>query len=84
MVHDEVGNRELEYRLSHDSTVSTLLTRLSKDYPSIGEMVYDEANVFRDYLELAVNQVSIISLDGLETVLREGDLVQVMPPIGGG
>ena len=84
MVHDEVGTRELEYELSQDSTVSILLVQLTKDYHSIREMVYDEDMNFRDYLELAVNRTNIISLNGLDTVLQEGDLVQAMPPIGGG
>ncbi len=84
LVHDEVGLRELEYELSQDSTVSTLLDKLTKDYPVIREWVYDENMNFRDYLELAVNQTNIISLDGMETTLHEGDFVQVMPPIGGG
>lgn len=84
LVYDEVGLRELEYVLPLGSTVKSLLDELINDFTSIREWVYDEENRFRDYLEIAVNKTSVISLDGLDTVLNEGDLVQVMPPIGGG
>ena len=81
MVHDEVGQRELGYELPEGSTIKDLLDMILVTYPVITEMVYDEKGGFRDYLEIAVNQVSVI---GLDNVLNDGDFVQIMPPIGGG
>ena len=81
MVHDEVGQRELGYELPDGSTVMDLLNLILVDYPVLREMVYDENGGFRDYLEIAVNQVSVI---GLDKVLNDDDFVQIMPPIGGG
>ena len=37
-----------------------------------------------DYLMFSINDADIRSLDGFDTVLRGGDRVLVMPPIGGG
>ena len=81
MVHDEVGQRELGYELPDGSTIMDLLNLILVDYPVLREMVYDENGVFRDYLEIAINQVSVI---GLDKVLNDDDFVQIMPPIGGG
>ena len=81
MVHDEVGQRELGYELPEGSTVNDLLNAILVDYPVLTEMVYDENGGFREYLEIAVNQVSVI---GLDNVLKGDDYVQIMPPIGGG
>ena len=50
-------------------------------YPVLNEMIYDENGGFRNYLEIAVNHVSVI---GLNNELNNDDYVQIMPPIGGG
>jgi len=84
MVYDEVGTREWEIELDRDSTVNDLLLIIVERQPSLGNLVYDETGVFREYLEVAVNHTDIIGLNGLETVLQEGDIVLIMPPIGGG
>ncbi len=81
LVHDEVGQRELGYELPDGSSVRDLLNLILVDYPVLNEMVYDENGGFRDYLEIAVNQVSVI---GLDKMLNDDDFVQIMPPIGGG
>ena len=81
MVHDEVGQRELGYELPEGSTVKDLLNAILDAYPVLTKMVYDENGGSRDYLEIAVNQVSVI---GLDNVLKDDDYVQIMPPIGGG
>jgi molybdopterin converting factor small subunit len=47
-------------------------------------LVLDKEGRFSNYLSLAVNNVDILGLNGFETVLLEGDIVFVMPPIGGG
>jgi len=84
MVYDEMGTREWEMELGGESTVNDLLSILVERHPSLSSMVFDDEGVFREYLEVAVNQTVIIGLNGLETALSEGDVVLIMPPIGGG
>jgi len=84
MVYDEMGTREWEVELGGESTVNDLLSILVERHPSLSSMVFDDEGVFREYLEVAVNQTDIIGLNGLETALSEGDVVLIMPPIGGG
>ncbi len=84
MAYDEVGTREIQMELVEGSNVDELLSILVERYPSLTKLVYDDEGVFREYLEVAVNQTDIIGLDGLETVLKENDTVLIMPPIGGG
>ncbi len=84
MVYDEVGTREWEIELVEDSTVNVLLSIIVERHPSLSGLVFDEEGVFREYLEIAVNHKYIVGLDGLETMLKEGDVVLIMPPIGGG
>ncbi len=84
MVYDEVGTREWEMEIGRDSTVNDLLSILVERHPPLSSMVFDDEGVFREYLEVAVNHTDIIGLNGPETVLQEGDVVLIMPPIGGG
>ena len=84
MVYDEVSTREWEMEIGRDSTVNDLLSILVERHPPLSSMVFDDEGVFREYLEVAVNHTDIIGLKGLETVLNEGDVVLIMPPIGGG
>lgn len=84
MVYDEVGTREWEMKIGRDSTVNDLFSILVERHPPLSIMVFDDEGVFREYLEVAVNHTDIIGLNGLETVLQEGDVVLIMPPIGGG
>ena len=84
MVYDEVGTREGEMNLDRASTVNDLLSILVERYPPLSDLVFDNEGVFREYLEVAVNHTDIIGLNGLETELNEGDVVLIMPPIGGG
>ena len=81
LVHDEVGLREVEYILSDGSTVMDLINVIVSAKPALKGMVYDEEGNFRDYLEIALNQLSLIDLN---IELNDGDLIQIMPPIGGG
>ncbi len=83
LVYDEIGSRENVYEVEEGSTVGSLLDTVIEAYPVIHDWVYMEG-VFRDYLEIAVNRTSIVTLDGLETKLANDDFVQIMPPIGGG
>jgi molybdopterin synthase sulfur carrier subunit len=70
--------------LVEGSTVNALVSIIVERYPSLTNLVYNDEGVFREYLEVAVNQTDIIGLNGLETALSDGDIVLIMPPIGGG
>ena len=79
--HTEI--REWYPALREGSSVEDLLDLMVGEYPELQEMVF-EKNVFRDYLAISINNVDILGLDGAHTVLKDGDIVFVMPPIGGG
>jgi molybdopterin synthase sulfur carrier subunit len=85
MVRDAAGKRAETLSLPEGATVMDLIHRLIVLYgdPFKGYVYDDEGRLF-DYLMFSVNEVDIRSLDGFDTVLRDGDRVLVMPPIGGG
>jgi len=85
MVRDAAGKRDETLSLPEGATVMDLINHLISLYgdPFRG-YVYDDEGKLLDYLMFSVNEVDIRSLDGFDTVLRDGDRVFMMPPIGGG
>lgn len=83
-----VGKKEqsLEFPDRGDLTVENVLKRLAKLYgKGFVEYVYDEkTGEIRGYLQLLVNGRSTAMLDGLKTKLVEGDVLAIIPPVGGG
>jgi molybdopterin synthase sulfur carrier subunit len=85
MVRDAAGKRAETLSLPEGATVMDLIDLLVALYgDTFRGYVYDDDGGLLDYLMFSVNEQDIRSLDGYETVLRDGDRVLVMPPIGGG
>ena len=79
------GKKEEEIELPNAVTVAELLNILSKRHGrGFTEYVYDEKEKVRDHLQFLVNGKSIITLQGFETRLEEGDKFAIIPPVGGG
>jgi len=81
---DAAGRRDEVVSLQEGSTVLVLVHALVGLHDALRGLVFDADGRPMDYLMLSVNDVDIVGLDGFGTVLRDGDLVRVMPPIGGG
>jgi molybdopterin synthase sulfur carrier subunit len=85
MVRDAAGKRSETLSLPEGATVMDLINHLVGLYGDrFRGYVFDGEGMLIDYLMFSVNEVDIRSLDGFDTVLRGGDRVLVMPPIGGG
>jgi len=79
------GKREEEVKSSEDLTINELLEQLSKRHGSqFINYVYDETGNVRSYLQFLVNGKSITTMRGFKTMLKEGDSVAIIPPVGGG
>jgi MoaD family protein len=67
-------------------TVNLVLKTLSKKYgkPFV-DYVYDgETGQPKGFLQFLVNGTSTQTLSNLETVLKDGDVLAILPPVGGG
>ncbi|MFQ5585409.1 MAG: ubiquitin-like small modifier protein 1 [Thermodesulfobacteriota bacterium] len=66
------------------STVTTLIDDLEKNYPGLKERICDEEGKVRRFVNLYVNDEDIRFKSNMETELKDGDEVSIVPAIAGG
>ncbi len=66
------------------STVRAALQQLEETHPALYISVCDETGAVRRHVNLFVNNAHIRERDGLDTPLRPGDVLTIMPAVSGG
>ena len=83
-----VGKREetLEFSDGERVTVDTVLKKLSERYgKDFVDYLYDsKTGDVKGFLQFLVNGRSASTLKGLATELSDGDVLAIIPPVGGG
>jgi MoaD family protein len=64
-------------------TVGAVIEDLEKNHPGIKERLLDDKGV-RRFVNIYANDEDIRFLDSLDTELKDGDSVQIVPAIAGG
>ena len=88
MLREITGKREetLKFPNSKPATVNTVLKQLVKEYgKDFNRYVYDaKTGEAKSFLQFLVNGRSIAPPKGLDTKLTDGDVLAIIPPVGGG
>ena len=73
-------------RVSVDAAadVKTLLDELEEQYRGLRGLVRNERGEVHDHVNIYVNNEGIDALQGLETALKDGDEVSIIPALAGG
>ena len=81
-----IGQRLTEIDLPHGSTVEDLLTYLKENWgDKLSTHLFDPASgAVLPYVRIMVNGQTIQFLEGMDTPLKEGDEVLILPPASGG
>ena len=64
--------------------VKAIVEDLEKHYPGIKERICDESGKVRRFVNVYVNGDDIRFLQNLDTALKEGDNIAIVPAIAGG
>jgi MoaD family protein len=64
-------------------TVRAVIDDLEKNYPGLKDRLCDDKGV-RRFVNIYANDEDIRFLENLDTALRDGDAVQIVPAIAGG
>jgi len=83
-----IGKREETFEFSGKEkvTVDMVLKRLGKRYgKDFVEYVFDrKTSEVKGFLQFLVNGRSVSTLKDLDTPLKDGDVLAIIPPVGGG
>ncbi len=88
MLREITGKREetLTFPNNKPATVNTVLKRLAREYGrDLTEYIYHtKTGEVKGFLQFLVNGRSITTPNLLETKLSDGDVLAIIPPVGGG
>ena len=65
-------------------TVGEVLRWLTDTYPGLKERLRDEQGEVRRFISIYLNNEDIRFIQNLETTLKEGDHISIIPAIAGG
>ena len=66
------------------TTVGEAMEELSRRFPQAGYALLAETGTVRGYVNLFVNSDNVRELRLLETPLKDGDIIHILPSIAGG
>ncbi|MGH7964506.1 MAG: ubiquitin-like small modifier protein 1 [Candidatus Binatia bacterium] len=66
------------------ATVAALVTDLERNHPGIRERICDQEGKVRRFVNIFVNGDDIRFLNNLDTTVKDGDEVSIVPAIAGG
>jgi molybdopterin synthase sulfur carrier subunit len=75
------GNAEVHAK---GTTVDELVADLERQFPGLRERLVDESGELRRFINIYVNEEDIRFLEGKKTVIKETDVVSIVPAIAGG
>jgi molybdopterin synthase sulfur carrier subunit len=81
-----MGTGETELSLPEETTLGQLITNLVNRWgDELASHLYEpNSKSLRPYIRLMVNGRDIAFLERMDTVLRNGDEVLILPPVSGG
>ena len=79
-----IGLREKEITLPEGETVGGLLKGLCKVHHDLQGKLFDEAAELKPYVIILQNGRNVASLQHLDTVIADSDVIALFPPVAGG
>ena len=76
------GARELQ--LDSVSDLRSMVDKLEKSFPGIGGRIVDDQGKIRAHVNVFVNSENSRELNNEKTLLRDGDVVHILPSVAGG
>ncbi len=75
------GNATVEVE---GTTVGQVLNNLGQQYPDLHRRIFADENQLQQYVNVYLNDEDIRFMDELETPVKDGDEIGIIPAIAGG
>ena len=83
--HDGWDRLVFDQEITANSSIMDLLRQLAKKYPVYNQKAFiDSKHNLLDYSAIVLNDTFLSSLQSLETELKEGDNIKIIPGFYGG
>lgn len=66
------------------ANIGAIIEDLEKNYPGLKERLCDDKGAVRRFVNIYLNEEDIRFLDSLESDVKDGDAVSIVPAIAGG
>jgi len=80
----EVGASELALELPEGSDVLSALNELARRFPHIKGRLFAKSGEVHRHINALINGENVSFKKGFATLLRDGDGLTLLPPVGGG
>ena len=79
-----VGHIVLDEETEDGATVGDVVRKLATEHKAFGNTVFDAApEKLSGYVSIVLNDRLLESLDGLDTAVKDGDVIKLFPVIAG-
>lgn len=80
----DIMEKETGLELAAGTTISGLLEILCGKYEGLYKELYDPGGSLKNYVNILKNGRNVYFLDNLNTVVEDGDIITLFPPVAGG
>jgi sulfur-carrier protein len=83
-LRDLLGVGVMDVPLDGATDIERVLRRLVADCPPFGKKLWDENGKPTGYVTVLLNGRSVEYLSGMQTPVKDDDVIALFPPVGGG
>ena len=80
----EIIGKEVELVLPEGTTIGALLSDICERYPELRRQMFTRTGELKEFINIFINGRNIAFLDNMGTLLVDGDVIALFPPVAGG
>ena len=83
-LRDVAGAKELSVTFEDGQTVRQLVSSIQMALPTVGDLILNEDGTLSGAVQIFVHGRNVVWLNGLDTTIRDEDIITLIPPSAGG